>query len=152
VRGAARQSPTLQCTLATLTSNEKLECAPVCRAPSRGLSCCAIAARICTVSVRVRVIDGHKLNAAVHQRGDERQITAEPVKLGGERASPCGFLQAAERGASCGRSARLPLSTSVKSALLSAGERESILAPTYSGSLRGVSLAVETRSRARRSS
>jgi hypothetical protein len=63
------------------------------------------------------VIDGHEFNAAVHQRRDEREIAAQPVELGETSLALC-FLQAERAAASCGRSAYLPLSTSVNSATI----------------------------------
>jgi hypothetical protein len=38
--------------------------------------------------VGVRVIDGHKFNAAVHQRDDECQIAGQPIEFG-PRTRPC---------------------------------------------------------------
>ena len=35
--------------------------------------------------VGVRVIDGHKFNAAVHQRGDECQIAGQPIEFGDDQ-------------------------------------------------------------------
>jgi hypothetical protein len=64
----------------------------------------------------VRVVGGDELDVAVHQRSDEGEVAGEAVELGDNEL---GLVLAAAASAfwSSGRSARLPVSTSVYSAM-----------------------------------
>jgi hypothetical protein len=66
--------------------------------------------------VGMRIIERHELDAAVHQRGDERQIAAQPIELWRLRAWPCASCRAQAQRRAEGDSPCLPLSTSVNSA------------------------------------
>jgi hypothetical protein len=64
--------------------------------------------------VGLRQVDGHEVDAAVHEPGDERDVAGQPIELGDDQG---GVVDPASREGlgELGRSDRLPLSTWVNS-------------------------------------